>query len=150
MYATYLCCNLVPLISANDHHDHEGHGNDHHSIANSHQGHATGTDVETAHVNHGDEHQSNADSHDHDSHSHEHEGSTDDCCNDLTSSLLDALPKLSLKQLHFQFAIGHGLVLQSYLVLDKTVLAYEPKFVRYIQPPPKVPDIRIFIQSFII
>lgn len=143
VYATYVLCNLVPLISAeiSHFHDHAGHENagHHESDSHNHSSNNHGTH------NHGDDHHKGSNSH-----SHSHGEAMDDCCNDQTIPFIDSLPKLSPKQFHIDFDGGHVSTTGSYLVLNAPSFDFYPKLVRYIHPPPKVPDIRIFIQSFII
>lgn len=149
VYATYVLCNLIPLISAeiSHAHDHAGHetagrheSNSHNHSSNNHGSH-----------DHGGDHHKDANRNNHDNHSHDHGDTMDECCNDLTFPFINSLPKLSPKQFHFEFSVSAVPIIHSYLVLNKpSPELYPPKLVWYIHPPPKVPDIRVFIQSFII
>lgn len=149
VYATYFICNLVPLVIANTghSHDHANHDSDNHHEPISHNHNGQKHD----HENHGDDHHEASGRHNHDdSHSHDHGATMDECCNDQTVPFINSLPKLSLKQFQFEFAVSQVPIIHSHLVLDSPYQETHPKLVRYIHPPPKVPDIRIFIQSFII
>ena len=149
VYATYFLCNLVPLVSAeiSHAHDHPDHENDGHHQTGSH----SHKNQKHAHNNPCGDHQgSNSHKHDHDNHSHDHGKTMDECCNDLTFPFINSLPKLSPKQFHFEFAVTAVPIIHSHLVLDKPSPELYPKLAWYIHPPPKVPDIRVFIQSFII
>jgi hypothetical protein len=85
------------------------------------------------------------------SHSHDNNSDDDNCCKDLTYSFIYDLsklisPTLELKSKIFNapFCI-HYIDVPEYEYFPSQFMAYQ-----YNLPPPKIPNIRIFIQSFII
>ncbi len=73
------------------------------------------------------------------------------CCKDLTSYFIADLPKLinptlqfKVKTLNTPFFI-HNINIPKHEYITSQFIAYQYKL-----PPPKIPDIRVFIQSFIL
>ena len=84
---------------------------------------------------------------------HEHDkNSTDNCCNDLTTSFYSSLTNPISFNIDFtKINIG-----TSFSILDSSVLHYSTSntsgglTIHQCRPPPKITDTRIFIQSFLI
>ncbi|MEX2336799.1 MAG: hypothetical protein WD555_05975 [Fulvivirga sp.] len=134
VYATYFLCNIPLAVTSHDHGNHADH-DQHESGDHSHNSHSS------------DHHNSSHGDH-HGNHSHD-DGAADECCNDVTDPFI-SLPKLSLKQFHLKFVVNYVLIVHTFLEVDKPFSEVYPRLTRYIYPPPKVPDVRVFIQSFII
>lgn len=120
MYGTYFYCNLAP-----------------------------GVGVAKTHAHKDDHHHSDTD-HKHKNHSHEKEDAgSGGCCSDFTNAFLNEA-KLLAKQLRIEYSAGYVFLAPHGLTIERPVLDRLGIIIRYVDPPPKVSDIRIFIQSFII
>lgn len=124
-----LCCDLGIIYrkAPKDHH------------------HKSGPQVVQAHAGHGDH------DHGHDHTAHGEGESTEDCCKDLSSSFFSSLAKTE----HSYYKVSTtytaiAVLFYQLFVADAWSSLQEKIPVPAHLPPPKIPDIRIFIQSFII
>jgi hypothetical protein len=103
---------------------------------------------------HGDhhhhEHGATVPPHNHDDHSHNSEKKKDGCCEKLATSLYSSLVKPV--QVKFDFTKSFDLAtLQLSDLTTTSVVCYKAAdYFSWKAPPPKIPDIRVFIHSFII
>lgn len=133
VFATQASCNLSHLFeqTTKSTHQHEG-GHDHH--------HGNGEEVPPHHHN--------------DKPDHHHDGKSgkkdNGCCNDKTSAFFASQGNPATSSVDFKNPIQADLIfIKAFIVLNPAV--YNTRgYVSYKLPPPKIPDIRVFIQSFII
>lgn len=131
VFVTQASCNLSHLFeqTAKTSHHHDGH--DHH---------------------HGSE---EVPPHHHDDkpdHTHDTGKKDNNCCNDKTSAFFASQGNPATSSVDIKKTVYTDLILifiSAFITFNPTV--YNTKgYISYILPPPKIPDIRIFIQSFII
>ena len=122
--ANYILCNFAHAVDATGReHDH-AYGHDHH-----HDGSSPLAE------------------HEHKDKGHEH-NSGEDCCNDFTFSFFASLQRSNTSTFKLNINVNSvALLLPIFInpLAEKNLF----KGVRdYIEPPPKIPDIRVFIESF--
>lgn len=133
VFATQASCNLSHLFeqTTKSTHQHEG-GHDHH--------HGNGEEVPPHHHN--------------DKPDHHHDGKSgkkdNGCCNDKTSAFFagqgnPATTSVDFKNTYTEFALINPV----FFVCNRPVFNTKGH-ITYSLPPPKIPDIRVFIQSFLI
>lgn len=135
VFITQASCNLSHLFEETQTQSHSTH-----SHQNSHDHH------------HGNE---NVPPHHHDDKpDHQHDGKSEqkdnNCCNDKTSTFFESQGNpttfsVDFKNTYTEFALINAI----FFVCNQPVFNTNG-YVSYTLPPPKIPDIRVFIQSFII
>lgn len=126
IYVTDFLCSLDRGYYIIKSHTHE---NDHHDHPNADSGHVH---------NHSD------------SHVHDENSGEDDCCKDVTNSFILALPKIANPSRIISFEP----ICNIFILLKNDLPKFDlfTVFVNrsYNLPPPKIPDKRVFLQSFLI
>lgn len=104
------------------------------------------------HHHHSHEHTSPEKQHDHNDHEHDNEKGKDDgnCCKDLAKTLFSGLSKPVTTKYNFQKDYA-ALTFVYYELIPVAVVSYKAAdYYSWKAPPPKIPDIRVLIHSFII
>lgn len=122
-------CNLLPLVSQpKAHHTAAGHSHGHHEASHEHDhSHTHGEDLEA----------------------HQHGESEEGCCESMSAQLFSGLIKHKPAAFTFvqsaflnDFSLPGKLFIPFYTKIEVAVLLNS-------LPPPNLPDIRVFIQSFL-
>lgn len=108
----------------------------------------------------------NHDSHDHhhgnevpphnhdDKPDHQHDGKSEkkdnNCCNDKTSAFFASQGNPSTSSIDFKNTYTELILINATFFICNRPVFNTKGYVSYSLPPPKIPDIRVFIQSFII
>ena len=97
-----------------------------------------------SHDEHGDDHHSDQGHHNHTKSSSKDDGN---CCKDVTEKIFKSLS--TLNQFAYSFKSIEYQTLNTFVIKFSSVKGNSDLFVNnYFLPPPKIPDIRVFIQSF--
>lgn len=132
-----ISCDIGNLPIFSSHGEEHDHGHSHSSGQHHHHSH---------------EHSSPGKPHDHNDHEHDSEQSQDDgsCCKKLAQTLYSGLSKPANTK--FQFQNEYADITTVYVEsLQNAVLSIKAAdYYSWKAPPPKIPDIRVLIHSFII
>ncbi len=109
------------------------------------------------HQNNHDHHHANEDvppHHHDDKPDHQHDGKSEkddnNCCNDKTSLFFASQGNPSTSSVDLKNPVQADLIFISAFIAFNPTVYNTRGYVSYKLPPPKIPDIRVFIQSFII
>jgi hypothetical protein len=132
-----ISCDIGHLPIFSHHEEEHDHGHSHSSGQHHHHSH---------------EHTGPEAAHEHDGHEHDSETSKDDgnCCKNLAKTLYSGLSKPVNAKLQFQKECIE--ITTVYIEsLQNVVFSFKAAdYYSWKAPPPKIPDIRVFIHSFII
>lgn len=135
VFITQASCNLSHLFEKT-----QTQSQSTHSHQNSHDHHHGNEDVPPHH-------------HD-DKPDHQHDGKSEqkdnNCCNDKTSSFFASQGNPSTSSVDLKNPVQADLIFISAFIAFNPTVYNTRGYVSYKLPPPKIPDIRVFIQSFII
>ena len=126
---TQLSCNLTYLPESIEQHDH------HH-------------DKDVAEHDH--HHDKDVAEHDH-SDSHKHKDSKDDnCCNDKTDVFFASQINSVSTSFEFKNTFFAKVIISTNAIVNFPILFDSKDYFSFRAPPPKIPDIRVFLHSFLI
>ena len=132
-----ISCDIGHLSIFSEHAEEHDHGHTHSNGQHHHHSH---------------DHDSSQASHNHDRHEHDSKQAEDDggCCKNLAKTMYSGLTKPVNTKFHFQNAFAAPPAMYYESLSDVAVSYKAADYYSWKAPPPKIPDIRVFIHSFII
>lgn len=161
VFAKQASCNLPHIFEQSNtsaHHD-DGHNHHHgneetsaHHYEDESGKHPDETNKKDGHDHHHGNEETPAHHHDDESGNHPDETNKkdDNCCNDKTSAFFESQGNPVISSFDFKNTSYSELVFINVLFISNQSAFNAKGYVSYSLPPPKIPDIRVFIHSFII